>query len=306
MDQIRITGGTPLKGAVNIRGAKNSTLPLMAGALMAEEPCVLHNGPCLHDIFAMDKVISSMGMGVDFTGQSMRLDPTNVQSIAADYDLVRKLRASFFVLGPLLGRFGKARVSLPGGCAIGSRPVDIHLKGLEALGVEICIEEGYVVAEGVLKGGKVALDFPSVGATENIMMAACRAKGSTRLSGAAREPEIKDLADFLNKCGAEIMGAGSDVIEIEGVDGLTGTEHDVIADRIEAGTFLIAGIATGGDVTAEQCSPDHLPNFLEKLEEEILRLLSESSGNILDDEVLIETLKKSKITSSEVVRRVKE
>jgi UDP-N-acetylglucosamine 1-carboxyvinyltransferase len=267
MDQFRITGGTPLKGSVNIRGAKNSTLPLMAGALMVEEPCVLHNVPCLHDVFAMDKVISSMGMGVDFTGQSMRLDPTNVKSTEADYDLVRKLRASFFVLGPLLGRFSKARVSLPGGCAIGSRPVDIHLKGLEALGVEIRIEEGYVVAEGTLKGAKVALDFPSVGATENIMMAACRAEGSTRLSGAAREPEIIDLANFLNKCGAKISGAGDDVIEIEGVDGLGGTDHDVIADRIEAGTFLIAGIATGGDVTAEQCNPDHLPNFLEKLEE---------------------------------------
>jgi len=267
MDQFRITGGTPLNGAVKIRGAKNSTLPLMAGALMAEEPCVLHNVPYLADIFAMDKVISAMGMGVDFAGQSMGLDPANVQSTEADYDLVRKLRASFFVLGPLLGRFGKARVSLPGGCAIGSRPVDIHLKGLEALGVEIRIEEGYVVAEGDLKGANVALDFPSVGATENIMMAASRAKGTTRLSGAAREPEIIDLADFLNKCGAKISGAGSDVIEIEGVDGLGGTEHDVIADRIEAGTFLIAGIATGGEVTAEQCSPDHLPNFLEKLEE---------------------------------------
>jgi UDP-N-acetylglucosamine 1-carboxyvinyltransferase len=177
------------------------------------------------------------------------------------------MRASFFVLGPLLGRFGQARVSLPGGCAIGTRPVDIHLKGLESLGVNIRIEDGYVVAEGRPVGADVALDFPSVGATENLMMAASRAKGVTRLTNVAREPEIADLASFLNSLGAQISGAGTDLITILGVDELGGAEHTVIPDRIEAGTFLIAGIATGGDVTVLNATADHLPNFVDKLRE---------------------------------------
>lgn len=267
MDKILVRGGNALNGAVNIRGAKNAALPLMAAAIQAEGPCTLHNMPCLHDIFSMDKVLTSMGVGIDFTGQTMVLDPTTIDSHTAHYDLVRKLRASFFVLGPLWGRFGEAKVSLPGGCAIGTRPVDIHLKGLEALGAKIRIEDGYVVAEGQPTGASVSLDFPSVGATENLIMAAVRAKGSTRLSNVAREPEIVDLANFLNGMGAKIVGAGNDVIEIEGVDSLQGTTHDVVADRIEAGTFLIAGIATGGTVTVNQTQPELLPNFLEKLEE---------------------------------------
>ncbi|PCJ63090.1 MAG: UDP-N-acetylglucosamine 1-carboxyvinyltransferase [Candidatus Hydrogenedentota bacterium] len=265
MDQIRVKGGRPLSGQVKIRGAKNAALPLMAAAILAEEPCTLHNVPCLHDIFSMDKVISSMGMSVDFTGQSMTLDAANLTSSVADYDLVRKLRASFFVLGPLWARFGQAKVSLPGGCAIGSRPVDIHLKGLEGLGAKIRIDEGYVVIEGKPVGGNVALDFPSVGATENLIMAASRAEGHTRISNAAREPEITDLAELLNAMGAKISGAGTDVVEIDGVSELHGAQHDVVPDRIEAGTFLIAGIATGGDVTASNVSPALLPNFLEKL-----------------------------------------
>ena len=267
MDKILVRGGNALKGTVNIRGAKNSTLPLMAAVLQAEGPCTLHNVPCLHDIFSMDKVLSSMGVGIDFTGQSMTLDPTMINSRVAHYDLVRKLRASFFVLGPLWGRFSEAKVSLPGGCAIGTRPVDIHLKGLEALGAKIRIEDGYVLAEGEPKGAKIALDFPSVGATENLIMAAARAKGSTRLSNVAREPEIVDLANFLNAMGARIVGAGTDTIEIEGVDRLDGVTHNIVADRIEAGTFLIAGIATGGQVTVNHVQPALLPTFLEKLEE---------------------------------------
>ena len=265
MDQIVIRGGKPLKGAVHVRGAKNSTLPLMAATLLAEDTCILHNVPCLHDIFTMDKILGEMGVKVDFTGRTMTFDPKGVTSHIAPYDLVRKMRASFFVLGPLLGRFGKAKVSLPGGCAIGTRPVDIHLKGLEALGVEIRIEDGYVLAEGKLKGADIALDFPSVGATENLMCAASKAEGVTRLTNVAREPEIVDLAQYLNEMGAQISGAGTDMITILGVDHLGGAEHTVIPDRIETGTLLIAAIATRGEVTVLNANADHLPNVIDKL-----------------------------------------
>ena len=267
MDKILVRGGNTLNGSVNIRGAKNAALPLMAATLQAESPCTLHNMPCLADIFAMDKVLSAMGVGIDFTGQSMTLDPTTINSKFAPYELVRKLRASFFVLGPLWGRFGEAKVSLPGGCAIGTRPVDIHLKGLESLGASIEIEDGYVIAKGKPTGANIALDFPSVGATENLIMAAARAKDETKITNVAREPEIVDLANFLNAMGAKIIGAGTDTIEIQGVEKLEGTTHHVVADRIEAGTFLIAGIATGGKVTVNHVQPGLLPNFLEKLEE---------------------------------------
>ena len=267
MDKILIRGGRPLKGSVQVRGAKNATLPLMAAAILAEQPCTLHNVPCLHDVFSMDKLLGAMGMSVEFTGRYMTLDASTMDSQFAPYDLVRKMRASFFVLGPLMGRFRKAKVSLPGGCAIGTRPVDIHLKGFEALGVKIRIEQGYVVAEGAMDGADFALDFPSVGATENLMMAACKAKGVTRLSNVAREPEIVDLAHFLNAMGAQISGAGTDLITISGVDTLAGVEHVVIADRIEAGTFLIAAVATHGDVTVLNANADHLPTFIAKLRE---------------------------------------
>ena len=267
MDRILIEGGRPLRGTVQIRGAKNSALPLMAAAILAEAPCTLHNVPCLHDVFSMDKLLSQMGMGIEFTGRYMTLDASSMNSHEAPYDLVRKMRASFFVLGPLLGRFGKARVSLPGGCAIGTRPVDIHLKGLEALGASICIEDGYVVAEGRLRGADISLDYPSVGATENLMMAASRASGVTRLRNVAREPEIADLAHFLGRLGAQVSGAGTDLITIVGCDALGGAEHEVIGDRIEAGTFLIAGVATHGDVTVRNVQSAHLSAFLSKIEE---------------------------------------
>jgi UDP-N-acetylglucosamine 1-carboxyvinyltransferase len=267
MDKIRIRGGTPLRGEVHVRGAKNAALPLMAAAILADSDCVLHNVPCLHDVFSMDKLLSEMGMRIDFTGRYMTLNPAPLGRPEAEYELVRKMRASFFVLGPLLARFGRARVSLPGGCAIGARPVDIHLRGLEALGAAITIEDGYVVASGTLRGGSYALEFPSVGATENLMMAAARAEGLTRLTNAAREPEIADLAAFLNKMGAQISGAGTNMITVAGVDELHGAEHTVIPDRIEAGTFLAAGAATRGDVTVIGADPEHLPMFLEKLRE---------------------------------------
>lgn len=265
MDRILIRGGNPLNGQVQVRGAKNAALPLMAAAILAEGECVLHNVPCLHDVFSMDKILSYMGMGIDFTGRSMTLNPDSLNNPEAPYELVRKMRASFFVLGPLMGKFGRAKVSLPGGCAIGSRPVDIHLKGLEALGAKIRIEEGNVLAEGRLRGGEYALDFPSVGATENLMMAAARAEGVTRLSNVAREPEIEDLAHFLNAMGAQISGAGTDMITVLGVDALGSAEHVVIPDRIEAGTFLLAGVATHGDVTVANANAEHLPGFLDKL-----------------------------------------
>ncbi|GMV90835.1 MAG: UDP-N-acetylglucosamine 1-carboxyvinyltransferase [Candidatus Hydrogenedentota bacterium] len=265
MDRILIRGGRPLRGAVQVRGAKNSALPLMAASILAEEACTLHNIPCLHDVFTMDKLLSSFGAKIEFTGRYMTIDASTLDNFVAHYDLVRKMRASFFVLGPMLARFHKARVSLPGGCAIGTRPVDIHLKGLEAMGANIAIEDGYVIAEGALKGVDFSLDFPSVGATENLLMAASRARGVTRLNNVAREPEIVDLAHFLNAMGAQISGAGTDLITIVGVDALGGTEHVVIPDRIETGTFLIAGLATGGDVTVQNANPDHLPTFLNKL-----------------------------------------
>ena len=267
MDKILVRGGTALQGSVQVRGAKNAALPLMAATLLAEGPCVLHNVPCLHDVFSMDKLLADMGMAIEFTGRFMTMDPTTVDSQTAPYELVRKMRASFFVLGPLLGRYGRAKVSLPGGCAIGTRPVDIHLKGLEALSVRIAIEDGYVIADGQPQGADVALDFPSVGATENLMMAASRANGVTRLNNVAREPEIVDLAQFLNTMGAQISGAGTDLITIVGVDSLDGAEHTVIPDRIEAGTFLTAGVATRGDVTVLNANPDHMPSFLSKLRE---------------------------------------
>ncbi len=265
LERIRIQGGQPLRGSVHVRGAKNATLPLMAAALLGESPVTLHNVPCLHDVFTMDKLLSDMGVRIEFTGRYMTLDASTIANPEAPYDLVRKMRASFFVLGPLLARCGRARVSLPGGCAIGTRPVDIHLKGLEQLGAQIEIAEGYVTVTGDLHGADIALDFPSVGATENLMMAAARAKGVTRITNCAREPEIDDLARLLNTMGAQISGAGTDLITVVGVDALGGAEHVVIGDRIEAATFLVAGVATGGDVTTLNANPDHLPQVLDKL-----------------------------------------
>jgi UDP-N-acetylglucosamine 1-carboxyvinyltransferase len=208
-----------------------------------------------------------MGVRIDFTGQTMTLAVPDYENPVAPYDLVRRMRASFFVLGPLLARAGRAKVSLPGGCAIGTRPVDIHLKGLETLGAKISIEDGYVIAEGRLKGTDIALDFPSVGATENLLMAATLADGLTRITNVAREPEIVDLANLLNSMGAQISGAGTDLISIVGVPQLGGAEHVVLPDRIEAGTFLAAIAATRGDATVHGANAEHLPVFLDKLRE---------------------------------------
>ncbi|MEO0393648.1 MAG: UDP-N-acetylglucosamine 1-carboxyvinyltransferase [Pseudomonadota bacterium] len=251
MDQILIRGGNALNGQIDISGAKNAALPLMCASLLTDQPLVLSHMPDLADIRTLCGLLEHLGVTVDrqVTGQ-LTLTGNGPDMLEAPYDLVRKMRASILVLGPLLARFGAARVSLPGGCAIGNRPVDLHLSGLEKLGAEIDLSGGYVDAKAPfgLHGADIAFPKVSVGATENLMMAACLAQGDTRLVNAAREPEIVDLADCLNAMGARIVGAGSDVITIHGVTELTGAQHRVIDDRVEIGTYMMAAAMTGGDV----------------------------------------------------------
>jgi UDP-N-acetylglucosamine 1-carboxyvinyltransferase len=283
MDKMIIQGNIPLRGTVRVRGAKNATLPLMAASLLAEEGwSILHNVPCLHDVFSMEKLLMHMGAKTEFNGTTMTISAESGVSPEAPYDLVRKMRASFFVLGPLLARFGKAKVSLPGGCAIGTRPVDIHLKGLAALGADIQVESGYILARGALCGTEFTLDFPSVGATENLMMAATLAKGVTILANVAQEPEIVDLASFLNAMGARVQGAGTSTITIEGVTGLHGAEYTVMNDRIEAGTFLLAAVGTRGCVTVQGINPGYLRALLDKLREAGTSVIAESNQVTVD------------------------
>lgn len=283
MDKMIIQGNIPLRGTVRVRGAKNATLPLMAASLLAEEGwSILHNVPCLHDVFSMEKLLMHMGAKTEFNGTTMTISAESGVSPEAPYDLVRKMRASFFVLGPLLARFGKAKVSLPGGCAIGTRPVDIHLKGLAALGADIQVESGYILARGALCGTEYTLDFPSVGATENLMMAATLAKGVTILANVAQEPEIVDLASFLNAMGARVQGAGTSTITIEGVTGLHGAEYTVMNDRIEAGTFLLAAVGTRGCVTVQGINPGYLRALLDKLREAGTSVIAESNQVTVD------------------------
>ncbi len=257
MDQIRIRGGVPLKGQIPVSGAKNATLPLIAAALLSDETLSLSNVPYLADITSMASLLLQLGVEVNINGDGgsadgriMELTARNITDTTAPYDLVRKMRASILVLGPLLARCGKADVSLPGGCAIGTRPVDLHLKGLEHLGAEIELAGGYIHARAPrgLIGGQVVFPFVSVGATENILIAACLAKGESQLVNAAREPEITDLANCLIAMGASIDGVGSDTLTVQGVGRLGGASHGVIADRIETGTYAIAAAITGGDV----------------------------------------------------------
>ncbi len=255
MDKLSILGNGPMEGRIPISGAKNSALKLMAAALLCEQPLVLTNMPNLADTRFMARLLQSLGVVVEWpTGEALcRLHAENITSTIAPYDLVRKMRATFNVLGPLLARVGHATVSLPGGCAIGARPVDLHLKAFEAMGADIVIEQGYVKAAALrgLKGAHVTFPFVSVGATEHAMLAAVLADGETILENAACEPEIGDLAVCLNACGARVAGYGTPVIHIRGVPKLMGARHDVIADRIEAGTFAIAAAATGGSVFLE-------------------------------------------------------
>ena len=252
MDRILIKGGAPLEGEIPISGAKNACLTLMPAALLSEEPLELSSAPRLADIETMTKLLVSLGAAVELSeqGRKITIRSANLESTVAHYDIVRRMRASILVLGPMLARFGVATVSLPGGCAIGARPVDLHLKGLEAMGAELELKEGYIHAKATqgLKGARFEFPFVSVGATENLMMAATLAKGLTVLENAAREPEIIDLANCLRKMGAEIQGDGTDVIEIEGVDRLSGAQHRVLADRIELGTYMMAPAIAGGEV----------------------------------------------------------
>jgi len=270
MGKIVINGGRKLSGKVRISAAKNSVLPIIAASLLTGFECILEDIPFLEDVNVILSVLDSLGVNlfIDKNKGKLLIKAEDIKSYEPSYELVRKMRASFLVMGPILARFGKVRISLPGGCNIGSRPIDLHLKGFSQLGADINLGHGYVEASCKrLKGAKVYLDFPSVGATENIMMAAVLADGETVIENAAEEPEIVDLASFLNKMGAKIIGAGTDTIKIEGVKELKGTIHQVIPDRIEAGTYMVAAAITGGEVTIENVIPEHVRSITAKLQE---------------------------------------
>jgi len=269
MDKLRITGGTQLRGEIAISGAKNSALPILCAGLLTADPVVLANVPDLNDTSTMLRLLARMGVRAERGADGIvTLQASQLDKLEAPYDLVKTMRASILVLGPLLARFGQARVSLPGGCTIGQRPVDQHIKGMAALGADIRIEHGFVVAQATrLKGASIRTDMVTVTGTENLLMAAVLAEGQTVLENAAREPEIVDLAELLIKMGARIQGHGTDRIVIDGVASLHGAEHSVIPDRIEAGTFLCAVGAAGGDITLRNAAPDTLGATLDKLAE---------------------------------------
>ncbi len=267
-DKIIIEGGHRLKGSITVSGAKNAVLPVITAALLSSTPCRIIDVPKLADVEVISQVLESLGAKVSWLEKDLYVDASNLSRCEASDEMVRKMRASILVMGPLLARTGKAKVSMPGGCAIGTRPIDLHLKGFEAMGATIRKEHGYVLAETAgLKGARIYLDFPSVGATENLMMAAALAKGTTILENTAEEPEIVDLANFINAMGGRVRGAGTKIIKIEGVPVLTGCEHQVIPDRIEAGSYLIAAAITGGELVVENVIPDHLKPVIAKLEE---------------------------------------
>lgn len=268
MDKLVISGGIPLHGEVQISGAKNSALPILASTILGGGECVITNVPRVVDVVTMGKLLGMLGVTVEHEGNRAFIKADVIKSTQAPYDLVKTMRASVLVLGPLVARWGEATVSLPGGCAIGSRPVNLHLAGLAKLGAEVSIEHGYIRARAKrLTGARIYCDTPTVTGTENLMMAASLAQGTTVIENAAKEPEIVDLADFLSKRGARIAGAGTDVITIEGVRELRGSDHEVIPDRIEAGTHLVAGAITKGCVSVNRCRPDHLDPLLNKLQE---------------------------------------
>ncbi|MCX7055489.1 MAG: UDP-N-acetylglucosamine 1-carboxyvinyltransferase [Proteobacteria bacterium] len=267
MDKLQIRGGVPLEGEVRISGAKNAALPILAGALLADSPVTISNVPHLKDVTTMIELLGRMGASVT-VDERMRVevDPTTTNETSAPYELVKTMRAAILVLGPLVARYGRADVSLPGGCAIGARPVNIHVAGLQAMGAEVHIENGYIRARaGRLQGARIVMDTVTVTGTENLMMAACLADGQTILENAAREPEIVDLAQFLIAMGAKITGHGTDTILVEGVERMHGTHYEVLPDRIEAGTYLVAGAITGGRVRARNARAEHLDAVLGKL-----------------------------------------
>jgi len=269
MAKIVINGGEPLNGDVWVSGAKNAVLPILAACLLADEPVTIGNVPHLHDVTTTMELLGQMGVQLVLDERmKIHVDPRPAKRYFAPYDLVKTMRASILVLGPLVARFGEADVSLPGGCAIGSRPVDLHLKGLQALGAEVSVENGYIKARAKrLKGAHIHLDLVTVTGTENIMMAATLAKGTTVIENAAQEPEVIDLANCLNAMGAKIEGAGTATLIIEGVERLSGTSYEVLPDRIETGTFLVAGAITGGKITAKRARPKTLEAVLGKLED---------------------------------------
>jgi UDP-N-acetylglucosamine 1-carboxyvinyltransferase len=269
MDKLKITGGRPLEGQVRISGAKNSALPAMAASLLTADEVLLRNVPLVNDIYTTRRLLRELGAEAEFEADhDLRLRSAALRSHEAPYELVKTMRASVLVLGPLLARSGRARVSLPGGCAIGARPIDLHLKGFEKLGARVVTEHGYVEAQAEkLVGARFVFDIITVTGTENLMMAATLAEGRTVLENAACEPEIADLAELLRRMGARIEGAGTPTITIDGVPSLHGASHTIIPDRIEAGTFLIAGAITGGQVEVVQCNPGHLTAVIEKLVE---------------------------------------
>jgi len=272
MEKLIINGGRRLEGRVKISGAKNAVLPIIAATLLGQDvPSLLEEVPALEDVHTISEVLTELGVKAEFDAvkNTLQVDSSTIACCAAPYDLVRKMRASFLIMGPLLARCGEAKISLPGGCAIGTRPIDLHLKGFEALGAEIEIGHGFILAKAPngLKGARIYLDFPSVGATENIIMAATMAEGQTILENPAQEPEIIDLANYLNVMGAKIRGAGTNVIKIEGVKKLVGKNYTIIPDRIEAGTYMVAAAMTCGDVYIENAISEHLKPVIAKLKE---------------------------------------
>ncbi|WP_416145318.1 UDP-N-acetylglucosamine 1-carboxyvinyltransferase [Planococcus koreensis] len=283
MDQIIVKGGQQLKGKVRVEGAKNAVLPVLAGSLLASNgKSVIKEVPNLADVYTIQEVLKSLNAAVEYFPEKneMVIDASNTLSSEAQFEYVRKMRASILVMGPLLARNGFARVALPGGCAIGSRPIELHLKGFEAMGAQITFGNGFVEAtvNGRLRGAKIYLDFPSVGATENIMTAAALADGITIIENAAKEPEIVDLANYINEMGGKVVGAGTDTLRIEGVEVLNGTEHYIIPDRVEAGTFMVAAAITEGDVIIENAVPEHMAALISKLEEMGVDVKEEEEG----------------------------
>ncbi|PFO08010.1 UDP-N-acetylglucosamine 1-carboxyvinyltransferase [Bacillus sp. AFS076308] len=281
MEKIIVRGGQRLYGTVKVEGAKNAVLPVLAATLLASDgKSVIRDVPTLSDVYTINEVLRNLNAEVAFDNNTVVVDASRVLKEEAPFEYVRKMRASVLVMGSLLARNGRARVALPGGCAIGSRPIDQHLKGFEAMGAKVKVGNGFIEAEvdGRLKGAKIYLDFPSVGATENIMMAASLAQGTTIIENVAKEPEIVDLANFLNKMGARVKGAGTGTLRIEGVDVLFGADHAIIPDRIEAGTFMVAAAITGGDVLVRGAVPEHLSSLIAKMEEMGVKIHEEADG----------------------------
>jgi UDP-N-acetylglucosamine 1-carboxyvinyltransferase len=281
LEKIIVRGGQRLQGTVKVEGAKNAVLPVIAATLLASDgKSIIRDVPTLSDVYTINEVLRNLNAEVVFENNTVVVDASRELKEEAPFEYVRKMRASVLVMGSLLARNGRARVALPGGCAIGSRPIDQHLKGFEAMGAKVKVGNGFIEAEvnGRLKGAKIYLDFPSVGATENIMMAASLAEGTTIIENVAKEPEIDDLANFINKMGGRVIGAGTGTIRIEGVKVLFGADHNIIPDRIEAGTFMVAAAITGGNVLVKGAVPEHLSSLIAKMEEMGVTILEEEDG----------------------------